>query len=48
MPTREQVEAGYRKSGKNLNYAAVDEISRYSVGEKALESFVLKGGLKQP
>lgn len=43
-----QVEAGYRKSGKNLNYAAVDEISRYMVNEKTLEDFVLKGGLIQP
>lgn len=43
-----QVEAGYRKSGKNLNYAAVDEISRSSVSEKSLESFVLQGGLIQP
>jgi len=43
-----QVEAGYRKSGKNLNYAAVDEIIRYTVSEKSLEAFVLQGGLKQP
>ena len=43
-----QVEAGYRKSGKGLNYAAVDEISRIQVGEKALEAFVLQGGLIQP
>jgi hypothetical protein len=43
-----QVEAGYRKSGKNLNYAAVDEISKYSVSEKSLETFVQQGGLKQP
>lgn len=43
-----QVEAGYRKSGKGLNYAAVDEISRISVSEKSLESFVLQGGLIQP
>lgn len=43
-----QVEAGYRKSGKGLNYAAVDEISRSSVSEKSLESFVLQGGLIQP
>lgn len=43
-----QVEAGYRKSGKDLNYAAVDEISRISVSEKSLESFVLQGGLVQP
>jgi hypothetical protein len=43
-----QVEAGYRKSGKNLNYAAVDEISKYSVSEKNLETFVQQGGLKQP
>jgi hypothetical protein len=43
-----QVEAGYRKNNKNLNYAAVDEIARLSVGEKALESFVLQGGLIQP
>jgi hypothetical protein len=43
-----QVESGYRKNNKNLNYAAVDEIARLSVGEKALESFVLQGGLIQP
>jgi hypothetical protein len=43
-----QVEAGYRKSNKNLNYAAVDEIGRIQVNEKALESFVLQGGLIQP
>lgn len=43
-----QVEAGYRKSGKDLNYAAVDQISRLSVSEKSLESFVLQGGLVQP
>jgi hypothetical protein len=43
-----QVEAGYRKSGKGLNYAAVDEISQIQVGEKALEAFVLQGGLTQP
>ena len=43
-----QVEAGYRKSGKGLNYAAVDEISKYSVSEKSLETFVQQGGLKQP
>jgi hypothetical protein len=43
-----QVEAGYRKSGKGLNYAAVDEISRIQVGEKSLETFVEQGGLIQP
>jgi hypothetical protein len=43
-----QVEAGYRKSNKNLNYAAVDEIIRIQVNEKSLESFVLQGGLIQP
>jgi hypothetical protein len=43
-----QVEAGYRKSGKNLNYVAVDEISRLTVSEKNLESFVQQGGLIQP
>jgi hypothetical protein len=43
-----QVEAGYRKSGKGLNYAAVDEIARISVSETSLESFVLQGGLIQP
>ena len=43
-----QVEAGYRKSGTGLNYAAVDEITRISVTEKNLESFVLQGGLIQP
>lgn len=43
-----QVEAGYRKSGKNLNYAAVDEISRLSVSEKSLESFIKQGGLILP
>ena len=43
-----QVEAGYRKSGKGLNYAAVDEIMRFTVSEKNLESFVLQGGLIQP
>ena len=43
-----QVEAGYRKSGKGLNYAAVDEIARTSVSETSLESFVLQGGLIQP
>ena len=43
-----QVEAGYRKSDKNLNYAAVDEIVRFTVSEKSLESFVLQGGLIQP
>jgi hypothetical protein len=43
-----QVEAGYRKSGKNLNYAAVDEIMKFTVSEKSLESFVLQGGLVQP
>lgn len=43
-----QVEAGYRKSGKNLNYAAVDEISKFAVSEKSLETFVQQGGLKQP
>ena len=43
-----QVEAGYRKSSKNLNYQAVDEIIKYSVSDKSLEAFVLQGGLKQP
>jgi len=43
-----QVEAGYRKSNNNLNYPAVDEIIRIQVNEKALESFVLQGGLIQP
>ena len=43
-----QVEAGYRKSGKNLNYTAVDEILKYTVSEKSLETFVLQGGLIQP
>lgn len=43
-----QVEAGYRKSNTGLNYAAVDEISRITVSEKSLESFVLQGGLNQP
>lgn len=43
-----QVEAGYRASGKNLNYDAVDEIGRLSVGEKSLESFIKQGGLIQP
>ena len=43
-----QVEAGYRKSGKNLNYAAVDEIARISVSEKSLETFVQQGGLTPP
>lgn len=43
-----QVEAGYRKSGKNLNYAAVDEISRLTVSEKNLETFVKQGGLIRP
>jgi hypothetical protein len=43
-----QVEAGYRKSGKNLNYTAVDEIMKFSVSEKSLESFVLQGRLNQP
>lgn len=43
-----QVEASYKKSGKNLNYAAVDEIIRIQASEKSLESFVLQGGLIQP
>jgi hypothetical protein len=43
-----QVEAGYRKSGKDLNYAAVDEISRLSVSDKNLEAFIRQGGLIQP
>jgi hypothetical protein len=43
-----QVEAGYRKSGKNLNYAAVDEIARITVSEKNLETFVQQGELNQP
>lgn len=43
-----QVEAGYRKSGKDLNYAAVDEMERITVSEKNLESFVSQGGLIQP
>ena len=43
-----QVEAGYRKSDKNLNYAAVDEIVKFTVSEKSLESFVLQGGLILP
>ena len=43
-----QVEAGYRNSGTNLNYAAVDEISRISVSEKSLELFVQQGGLTSP
>jgi hypothetical protein len=43
-----QVEAGYRKADKNLNYAAVDEIVRFTVSEKSLESFVMQGGLVQP
>lgn len=43
-----QVEAGYRKSNNNLNYAAVDEIVRIQVNEKSLETFVLQGGLIQP
>lgn len=43
-----RVEAGYRKSGKKLNYAAVDEIGRLTASEKNLESFVKQGGLIQP
>jgi len=43
-----QVESGYRKSGKSLNYAAVDEISRLSVSDKKLDSFIRQGGLIQP
>ena len=43
-----QVEAGYRKSGKNLNYTAVDEILKLTASEKSLETFVLQGGLRQP
>lgn len=43
-----QVEAGYRKSNKELNYAAVDEIVRIQPNENALESFVSQGGLIQP
>ena len=43
-----QVEAGYRKSAKGLNYAAVDEIVKFTVSEKSLETFVLQGGLLQP
>jgi hypothetical protein len=43
-----QVEASYRKSGKNLNYAAVDEIAKFTTSEKSLETFVQQGGLKQP
>jgi hypothetical protein len=43
-----QVEASYRKSGKNLNYAAVDEIMKFTASEKSLETFVQQGGLKQP
>jgi hypothetical protein len=43
-----QVEAGYRKSNKDLNYAAVDEITLIQVGEKSLESFVEQGGLILP
>ncbi len=43
-----QVEAGYRASGKDLNYDAVDEIGRLTVSEKSLESFIKQGGLIQP
>jgi hypothetical protein len=44
-----QVEAEYRKSGTNLNYAAVDEIGRLSVvNDKKLETFIKQGGLIQP
>jgi len=43
-----QVEAGYRTSGKNLNYAAVDEISRLSVSDKKLDLSIRQGGLIQP
>lgn len=43
-----QVESRYRNSGKQLNYEAVDEISRTSVSEKKLETFVKQGGLVQP
>jgi hypothetical protein len=43
-----QVEAGYRKSGKDLNYAAVDEISLMTVSEKTLEPFIKQGGLITP
>jgi len=43
-----QVEAGYRKSNKNLDYDAVDEIGRIQTDEKSLESFVEQGGLIQP
>lgn len=43
-----QVEAGYRTSGKDLNYAAVDEIGRLSASEKSLESFIKQGGLILP
>lgn len=43
-----QVEADYRKTNRELNYAAVDEIVRITVREDELESFVLKGGLIQP
>jgi hypothetical protein len=43
-----QVEAGYRTSNKNLNYAAVDEITKFRISEKSLELFVVRGGLIQP
>jgi hypothetical protein len=43
-----QVEAGYRTSNKNLNYAAVDEITKFTVSEKSLELFGVRGGLIQP
>ncbi|MDD2541697.1 MAG: hypothetical protein PHH28_11730, partial [Desulfuromonadaceae bacterium] len=43
-----QVESGYRTSGKNLNYAAVDEVSHLSVSDKKLDSFIRQGGLIQP
>jgi hypothetical protein len=43
-----QVEAGYRKADKNLDYATVDEIVKFTVSEKSLESFILQGGLILP
>jgi hypothetical protein len=41
-----EVEQGYRKSHGEMNYALVDQIERYNVGDRSLYEFIKQGGLK--
>jgi len=41
-----EVEQGYKKSHRDINYALVDEIERYEVDDASLRDFITRGGLR--